>query len=221
MALVPARGGSKGVPRKNLRVIKGKPLIAHTLDAAKGSAYVDKVYLSSDDGEILEFGRSLNIETIDRDSSAATDAATAKDVVLDFIRQLAKPLIDENPYLVYLQPTSPLRTTAHIDAAFAELEAKGGSMSVSVVQLKKTPYKSFKLSEAGLLESLFEEKLSNANRQALPPTFYPNGAIYIFPLLEFIRNGGFPSNGSAPYIMSERESIDIDTEDDIAMMESL
>lgn len=129
--------------------------------------------------------------------------------------------IDQDPFLTYLQPTSPLRTAEHIDSAFDEMEAKQGSACLSVVKLKKTPYKSFSLNQNGLLQSLFDENLSNANRQSLPETYYPNGAIYIFLLSEFIRKGAFPSNGSVPFRMSEKESLDIDTEDDIAMMEKL
>lgn len=221
LALVPARGGSKGVPRKNLRVIKGKPLIAHTIQAASESAVVDRVYVSSDDDEILRISRDLGAETLKRPVAAASDTATATSVVLDFISQLPPSLVEEDPFVVYLQPTSPLRASSHIDGAFCKMDAAKGSISLSVVPLKRSPYKSFTLTETGLLQSLFDETLSNTNRQALPVTYYPNGAIYIFPLSEFLKKGGFPSNGSVPFIMSEKESIDIDTEDDIAMIEKL
>jgi CMP-N-acetylneuraminic acid synthetase len=89
------------------------------------------------------------------------------------------------------------------------------------MELKKTPYKAFILSNEGLLKSLFDEELTSSNRQTLPTAYYPNGAMYIFLLSEFIKNGNFPSNGSLPFIMTEYESIDIDTEDDFVMMEKL
>ena len=219
LAFVPARGGSKGVPRKNLRVVKGKPLVAHTLEAAKAAACVDQVFLSSDDDEILAVGRALGVETIKRNAACATDTATATEVLRDFIGRLPQATVREDPIVVYLQPTSPLRTAAHIDGAFREMEAKDVSSCVSVVLLKMTPYKSFILSQGGLLESLFDEKLTNANRQSLPAAYYPNGAIYIFALSEFTKKGGFPSNGSVPFIMTAKESIDIDSEEDIAIME--
>jgi CMP-N-acetylneuraminic acid synthetase len=221
LALIPARGGSKGVPGKNLRMVRGKALIAHTLEAASKCPLVDKVYLSSDDEKILEAGRAFGVETLKRDPAAATDSATAKDVVNDFIGRLPPELVRANPYIVYLQPTSPMRNAGHIARAFHEIDAKNGDTGLSVVALKKTPFKSFKLDREGFLESLFEERLSNANRQTLPDAYYPNGAIYIFPLSEFIKNGGFPSNGSVPFIMSEKESIDIDSEEDIEALERL
>lgn len=216
LALVPARGGSVGVPRKNLRLVRGKPLVLHTLEAARGSERVDRVYLSSDDDEILEVGRRLGVEVFKRDAAAATSSATAADVVNDFLQRLPP---EEDPFLVYLQPTSPLRTAAHIDGAFREMEAHGGATCVSVKRLQCSPFKSFTLGEDGRLRSLFEERLSNANRQALPDVYHPNGAIYIFPISEFRARGGFPSNGSVPFIMSENDSIDIDSEEDISRME--
>lgn len=221
LALVPARGGSKGIPRKNLRLVRGKPLIEHTIQAAIESKVVDRVYVSSDDDEILRISSDMGAEPLKRPDAAASDTATATSVVLDFISQLPPSLMAADPYIVYLQPTSPLRTSSHIDGAFCKMDAENVSISLSVVQLKRLPYKSFKLTEDGLLQSLFDESLSNANRQALPVTYYPNGALYIFPLSEFLVKGGFPSNGSVPFVMSENDSIDIDTEDDIAMSERL
>lgn len=219
LALVPGRGGSKGIYRKNLRIVRGKPLIEHSIQAALGSTVVDSVYVSSDDDEILKVANSMGVNTLKRPEIAASDSAPASMVVFDFISRLPPSVVREDPYLVFLQPTSPLRTSEHIDRAFCEMEAKGEASCLSVVPLKRLPYKAFTLSKEGLLQSLFDEVMTNTNRQALPVTYYPNGAIYIFPLSEFIRKGGFPSNGSLPFVMSEKESIDIDSEDDIALIE--
>ncbi|MFH2139882.1 MAG: acylneuraminate cytidylyltransferase family protein [Pseudomonadota bacterium] len=221
VALVPARSGSKGVPGKNLRVIKGKPLLKYTVQAALESEVVDTVYVSSDDVEILALSRLAGAVALRRPAAAASDTATATLVVLDFIGQLPLKLVEEDPFIVYLQPTSPLRTGAHIDRAFSNMADRKGSASLSVVPLRRSPYKSFSLTEEGMLQSLFEEALSNSNRQDLPETYYPNGALYIFQLTDFMKTGGFPSNGSVPFIMSEKESIDIDIEDDIALLEAL
>jgi CMP-N-acetylneuraminic acid synthetase len=221
LALVPARGGSKGALKKNIRLIKGKPLVAYTIEAAIESSFVDKIYVSSDDEEILKIGTALGVEALRRPDIAATDTATADDVVSHFISSLPATLVDENPYVVYLQPTSPLRTAVHIDNAFKEIEAKAGEMAISVVQLSKTPFKAFTLGKEGLLELIFGDKFANANRQDLPLAYYPNGAIYIFPMAEFIKKGRFPSNGSVPFIMPETESLDIDSEEDIALLDKL
>lgn len=220
-ALIPARGGSKGIPRKNLRIVRNNPLVCHTINAALESDVVDSVYLSSDDEEILKLGFAMGADVLKRSALAASDTATASQVVLDFIDQLPQDIVEADPFIVYLQPTSPLRTATHIDKAFAEMKSKNSLMCLSVVPLKKSPYKSFMLTNEGFLLSLFDETLSNANRQALPVTYYPNGAIYIFPISEFIKKGGFPSNGSVPFVMSEQESIDIDSEEDIVMLEKL
>jgi CMP-N-acetylneuraminic acid synthetase len=221
LALVPARGGSKGVSRKNLRLIKGKPLIEYSIQAAMGSKVVDQVYVSSDDDEILSVGSSLDAKCFKRSDVASSDISTAASVVFDFIYQLPLSLVKKDPIIIYLQPTSPLRNSSHIDEAFSKMEAGNAFCCISVVQLKRSPYKSFTISKSGLLKPLFDEYLSNANRQSLTMTYYPNGALYIFPLSEFLNKKGFPSSASIPYIMSENDSIDIDTEEDISAIERL
>ena len=221
LALIPARGGSKGVRRKNLRRVGGKPLLAHTVSAACGSALVERTFVSSEDAEILELAASLGAEPVRRPSDFATDEASAVDVVLHFIDWLPEELRRQNPCIVYLQPTSPLRTSEHIDAALRRMAELNASTLLSVTALSASPYKSFKIDGNGRLESLFDEKLSNCRRQDLPTTYIPNGAIYAFCLSDFLDRGGFPSNGSVPFVMSEQESVDIDTEEDFALVEKL
>lgn len=221
IALIPARGGSKGIFRKNLCVVRGRPLVAHSLQAAFDSTIIDQVFLSSDDDEILSVGRALGALLHRRLPEAASDTATASDVVNDFLTGLSSELVEANPYMVFLQPTSPLRTGSDIDTAFAVLESNRATMCIGVQEVTKTPFKSFTLDASGRMQSLFDEHLTNANRQDLPKVYHPNGAIYIFPLAEFIRRGGFPSNGAVPYVMSECNSIDVDSERDLIEIESL
>lgn len=220
IALIPARAGSKGIIGKNIRKILGKPLIEFTVQAAKTSKYIDEVYISSDSEEILKLGRSLDCRVLKRPDVFADDKASAIDVVKHFIEILNRfnsLYLDE--LIVYLQPTSPLRTALHIDQAIELMLSRHSSALVSVVELEKSPYKSFKIDGNGKLLSLFDEKLSNARRQDLPVCYVPNGAIYVFSKLDFIKHGGFPSNGSIPYIMSEIDSLDIDVEADILKLE--
>lgn len=221
IALIPARGGSKGVPRKNLRPLRGKPLLLHTVEAAQGSRFIDEVHVSSEDEAILDLARASGARATRRTPDAASDTATAADVVIAFTAQLPAGTLACDPVLCYLQPTSPLRTFEHIDAAFGALASSAASHGMSVVELKRTPYKSFVLDGSGRLKSLFAEELSNANRQSLPPVFHPNGAIYIFPLSQFMVRRQFPSNGGLPFIMTEEESLDIDTEADFLAAETL
>jgi CMP-N-acetylneuraminic acid synthetase len=212
VALIPARGGSKGVARKNLRKLAGKPLFHHTVDAARGSRHIGEIYLSSEDDEILASGRDAGCRTIRRPAALAQDDSTAAEVVLDFFGQAN---ISGDPFIVYLQPTSPLRTSAHIDEAVdAMMTAKADSL-VSVLELEKSPFKSFIFGEDGRLKPLFDEKFSNRNRQGLPKAYIPNGALYVFRKSLFLARGGFPSEGGLPYIMSPADSVDIDSQDDL------
>jgi CMP-N-acetylneuraminic acid synthetase len=221
IALIPARAGSKGVPGKNSRIVAGKPLIQYTMEAALETRGMDAVYVSSDDAAILALAKAAGATPLQRPIHYATDSATAMDVVDHFISSLADELRCRDPYLVYLQPTSPLRGTRHIQEAIALLDRMQRHTLVSVVELEKSPYKSFLLSSDGLLQSLFDERLSNARRQDLPRTFIPNGAIYIFRISDYHNRGGFPSNDSIPYIMSRKDSLDIDSEEDIQRLESI
>lgn len=215
IGLIPARGGSKGVPGKNMRKIAGKPLIDFSILAAQQSIHIDSVYVSSDDPAILQHAQTMGATGIVRPYEFATDTASAVGVVEHFIGTLPNTLLQEDPYIVYLQPTSPLRTARHIDDALEKMLSANAQSLMSVSETEKSPFKMFTLDAKRRLQSLFDEKLSNARRQDLPAVFAPNGAIYVFRVSEFKARGGFPSNGSVPFVMNANDSLDIDTEDDI------
>jgi len=219
IGLIPARGGSKGLPRKNMRIIASRPLCEFTVQAALESRYIDFVYLSSDDEEILSCGSAMGAQPVRRPAEFVSDTASANDVVTHFFRELPERLAAQDPYIVYLQPTSPLRTARHVDLAVEQMQAQHVHTLVSVVEMANSPYKSFSVDTQGRLQSLFDEKLSNARRQDLPKIYMPNGAIYIFRMSDFLQREGFPSNGSIPFVMSEADSIDIDTEEDVRYLE--
>lgn len=221
LALVPARGGSTGIVRKNLTLLGGRPLVEHTLRAALSSHGVDATYLSSNDPAILAVGVTIGALAVERPAEWATNDAAAADVVRHFVGWLPAALRDQDPYIAYLQPTSPMRTAQHIDSALSLLGETSAHSLVSVLRLQKSPFKSFTVDEDGRLLSLFDERMSNMRRQDLPETFTPNGAIYLFSVDEFVRRGGFPSNGSIPYFMSADESIDIDDAHDLDRAERL
>lgn len=202
-----------------MRRIAGNPLIDFTILAALHSNHIDQVYVSSDDLAILRHAQEMGVTGILRPDELATDTASAIGVVEHFIDTLPKKLLQEDPFIVYLQPTSPLRTARHIDDAFDRLLSLNMNSLMSVSKTEKSPFKMFTLNSKGCLQSLFDEKLSNARRQDLPDVFVPNGAIYVFRVSEFKARGGFPSNGCTPYIMSAIDSLDIDTEDDISHLE--
>ncbi|MEY4618348.1 MAG: hypothetical protein RL101_534 [Actinomycetota bacterium] len=214
-AIIPARGGSKGLPGKNLMKLAGKSLLERAIDSAKDCLFVDITVVSSDDAEILAEAHRLDVVNHRRDDSAATDESTAAGVILDFFNNAeieVDPSID--PWIVYLQPTSPMRNSEMVEQVF-DLIAKNPSAKsvVSVTRPSKSPYWSMTI-DGGKLKPLFPEAYS-ANRQSLAETYLPNGAIYCFKLSEFKRIGNkFPFEGALPYVMSEEDSIDIDTQAD-------
>ena len=219
IALIPARGGSKGIPRKNLTILSGKPLIAHTISAAQNATLVDQIWVSSDDEEILNISKGLGVEALNRPSELADDYSSASEVVHHFICSLPEVVQKQDTVILYLQPTSPLRNEIHIDSALKALEMSKVSGVMSVVKAEKPPQKSFRLDESGRLISLFDERQSNVRRQDLPQCYYPNGAIYGFRVSEFLARDGFPSNGSIPFVMSCADSIDIDNITDLIYAE--
>jgi len=221
VALIPARGGSKGLKRKNLHPLAGVPLIDYTVKSSLLSMGVDETYVSSDDTEIIKHCQKIGAKTVVRPSLYATDKSSSVDVVQHFISTLEGLEASGNTIIVYLQPTSPLRTEKHIDQALNLLKSKNKTELVSVSEMHKSPYKSFKINEYGYLDSLFDESLSNARRQDLPTVYIPNGAIYIFSIEKFVNHDGFPSNGSIPYVMGEDDSVDVDTIDDIKNAERI
>lgn len=221
--LIPARSGSKGIKNKNMIEVNGKPLVDYSIDASKASHYVDETFLSSNSKEILDHGLLRNISIVKRPDKYASDEANATDVVLHFNDYLVKQKIiaeDEDYYLSYLQPTSPLRNSKILDESFKLLADSSEDSLISLVENEHTPFKSFFLNDDGLAESLFEESLSNQNRQKLRKTYRTNGAIYTFLMSKFLKNGGFPSNFSKPFIMNKTESLDIDSYEDLDVLKS-
>jgi len=218
-ALIPARGGSKGVHGKNMRVINGKTLISYTIDASQKSKYIDDIWVSSDDSKILEYSESSGINTLKRPDKYSDDKATANQVIAHFLSQNNN--IGSNDYIIYLQPTSPLRTNKDIDHAIDLISRKDCDSVISVMVMDKSPYKTFILDNDGKLRSLFDEVKTNSSRQDLPITYIPNGAIYLFEVSDFIENDAIPSNGSDPYFMDKINSIDVDSEADISIVEDV
>ena len=221
LALIPARGGSKGLHKKNMRKVNDIPLVGYSLKAALNSKYINEVYLTSDDERILLYGEELGAIPVSRPVEFSTDIASANDVVEHFLETLPESLLKQDPYIIYLQPTSPLRTSKHIDDALGEMLKHDSNKLISVVEMTKSPFKSFVLDKQGCLQSLFDESKTNQRRQDLPSVYAANGAIYVFCLSDFYEKNTFPSNGSHPYIMNEIDSLDVDTKDDLEIFSQI
>ena len=178
-------------------------------------------YITSDDSVALSYGMEMGVNPVVRPWAVSDDTASANDVVKHFITTLPTSLLKHDPYIVYLQPTSPLRTAKHIDDAMSEMKAKGFTALISVVEMTKSPFKSFIFDNDGCLQALFGEAMTNKRRQDLPSVYVANGAIYIFRVSNFNERAAFPSNGALPYVMTDRDSLDIDTKEDFALLERL
>tara|TARA_B100001540_G_scaffold316061_1_gene344917 strand:+ start:1085 stop:1774 length:690 start_codon:yes stop_codon:yes gene_type:complete len=219
VALIPARAGSKGIKNKNIIKVNNIPLIEYTIKAAEKAKSVDEIFISTNCNRISKL-YSNRVNIIKRPEKFSTDSSSSASVVNHFFRY-TEDKFKKNLRIIFLQPTSPLRSSKHIDDCLNEMLKNGFRSAVSVTKNNFSPYKSFNLSSKNSLKSLFKETHTNKRRQDLQKTFRSNGAIYIFDKKNFKKNSGFPSNGGFGYIMKEDESIDIDSILDIKKVEEL
>jgi len=218
LALIPARGGSKGVPRKNIREIGGKPLIAWSIEAAKASRYIDRVVLSSDDQAIIDVAKAWGCDVpFVRPPELATDKADSMQVV----RHAIATLPEHYNYLVLLQPTSPMRNAEDIDAAIERCAQRGVVACVSVCEPDKSPYWMIKVDRDGFAQPLFPaEQIPDRRQDALPVAAF-NGAVYVARTEHLAGGGAFYADRTVAYSMPKERSFDIDTELDIKIVNFL
>ncbi len=211
LAIIPARGGSKGIPRKNIRYIGGKPLIAWTIEEAKKSRYIDRLILSSDDDEIIEVTKAWGCEVpFKRPIELAQDETPGIASVLHALQLLPK-----YDYAILLQPTSPLRTVDDIDACLEKCLAFNANACVSVTEVTENPYWMYTISPDGIMHQLIETNYSFTRRQDLPKVYKLNGAVYVADSEWLLQSKSFLSNDTLAYVMPWERSLDIDTELDI------
>ena len=214
--LIPARGGSKGIPRKNLVDFGGRPLIASTLEAGLRSDFLDSVDVSTDDDEIFETVLEHGLKhSRRRPAELAQDDSTAVDVVLDFFKWKADGIADDD-FLVYLQPTSPLRNSSHIDDAIEHLKSTQALSLVSVHQVSESPYESI-VGSSEDWDFVRTPPEGAHNRQDYKEKFYfINGAIYIVQVGEFKKYQKFINRDStAIWEMPAKYGVDIDSPQDL------
>ena len=217
--IIPARGGSKGIPRKNIKPLNGKPVIAYSIEASLGCDSITGTYVSTEDDEIAEISERYGASIIERPQELAEDESSSIDVMLHALDCLedAGRLPDA---FVLLQPTSPLRTSEDIENAIGLFDINGCDSLVSVSMLNHQALLNFSLKGDYLVQNT-DESYFNKRRQDMPTYYCLNGAIYIT-TPEFIRkNKSFYGNRTIPYIMPEERSADLDTPFDFKFIEFL
>lgn len=221
LAIVPARGGSKGIEGKNLRILNGKPLVEHTILRAIESEHIDNIVLSSDDEEILSLGKIFPITIIKRSPELAEDQTPMKEVVLDVLRRFEEEGKKFSSF-VLLQPTSPLRTSDDIDRTIESLYSSSGHSCVSICLFEPHPFLAVSIDENNRLSTYIKGSEKYDRRQDYPDLYRINGAVYAVYSDRFIENPIFILDGKTNYYkMPISRSVDIDEETDISYAEFL
>ena len=214
--LIPARGGSKGIPRKNIKLIAGKPLIAWTIEAALRSSLLSAVVVSTDDPEIADMARRAGAQVpFMRPAELAQDQTPGLDPVLHALDQL--PQFDS---VLLLQPTSPLRTTEDIDACLCLAMRHHATSVVSVSEPDTHPYWTYRLSGGQTLDRLIDAPRVT-RRQDLPEVVALNGALYFAEASWLRSSGSFIGTETLAYVMARERSVDLDTPLDWKLAELL
>lgn len=221
LAIIPARGGSKGLPRKNVKLLLGKPLIAWTIGQALRSRYLDKVIVSTEDKNIARISLEHGAEVpFIRPRTLATDTAKMIDVILHSLYCLGKKgsVFD---LLVLLQPTSPLRTSLDIDTAIELFFLKKAKAIISVCETEHHPFWTNELTRGGCMKNFLKTRIMDKNRQSLPAFYRLNGAIFLAYCDYIKENKNFFGERTYAYVMSRERSVDIDTGFDLKFAEYL
>lgn len=220
LAIIPARGGSKGIPGKNILPIAGKPLLAWTIKAALESKLIDRTIVSSDDEGILRIASKFGAEPVKRPKSMAGDKSPFNLLIFHALGYLKKKEKYVPDVLVYLQPTSPLRNSKDIDQALSSLKGKATGV-LSVYEIDNKFLKSFIINKDGFIQGVSNNNFPFMNRQDLPKIFMSNGAIYVVKRGFFLKTGRLFSNKTVPFVMDDEKSLDIDSVEDLKKAEKI
>jgi len=221
LAIIPARGGSKGVPRKNVRELNGKPLIGYTIEAAKKSNRISRVVVTTEDIEIATVSREYKAEVpYLRPDELSQDNSPTMECVLHMLNYLEKTEGYVSDYVLLLQCTSPLRNHSHIDEAIDKLLNSDYDSIVSVCEAEVNPYWA-NVFEGDKLKYFIEEGRKITRRQELPNVYRMNGAIYLIKTEVLKKQKTFEPEEVMGYIMDSYSSVDIDTEMDFKIAEAI
>jgi len=206
LAIIPARGGSKRLPRKNVMPLSGKPLIAWTIEAAIQAEIANKIVVTTDDDEILSVATRYNISPLKRANELATDTTSTIDVLLNVIH-LEESAGGNFDTIILLQPTSPLRDSTDLIAAYQKFQQGSGQSVVSVCEIEHPLEWCGMVTDEGLLYGF--DIFSNKRSQDFTKRYRLNGAIYIAKT-ETVKRGSLFTKETLAFIMSKDKSVDID-----------
>jgi len=220
VAIIPARGGSKGIPKKNIVKLVGRPLLEYTIKEAKRSKFIDKIILSTDNQKIANVAKACGAEVpFLRPKKISTDFSPT----IETVKHAIKFLITNQAYvpdiILLLQPTSPLRTAKLMDRSIRILKSSNASSVIAVSKIKKHPYTSFWL-KSGFLKPFKRDFKKFSLRQKNPDLYFPTGAIYTFWYNTIKKYNTIYGPKMKPLIVNEDElNIDIDTNYDLFIAE--
>jgi len=213
ISLIPAKKRSSRLKNKNLMKYRGSSLVNLAIKSSKNTKEINETYISSDSQKILNISKKLGAITINRSASLCKKDTRADEVIYDFIKKI-KDKYSKNTILIYLQPTSPKRKAKHIRKAIKYFLKNNKKTLISVAELK----------EKKIIKSYFyfnkklqpiKEEYIHSNDQYIPKIFYQNGAIYIFTIKSFLKNKCIPKKNILPFVMSEKDSLDINILSDL------
>ena len=213
LAVIPARGGSKRLPRKNLAPFFGQPIIAHTIRAALDSKCFDRVVVSTEDSEIAEVARRHGADVDNRPAALADDRATVVDVCIELLMREAK--VGKNyAVLCALYATAPLRGPDDIKATLALIEPGRCDFALAVTEYDLPPYRALRRAPNGTLQPMWPD-LAFAKSQDLPPLYVNNASTYAVSVTAFLKHRSFTGPCARGHVMSRGQTTDIDVAEDL------
>jgi len=213
LAIITARGGSKGVPRKNIQDLAGKPLIAWTIEAAHKSRFIDRTILSSEDQEIMDIAHQWDCEVpFVRPMELAQDDTPGMEPVLHALENAGK-----YDYVILLQPTSPLRTSEDIDQCLSLCLSNKAPACVSVTMPRHSPYLMYSMDQRLAMTPIMPVEQTGLRRQSMPTVVALNGAVYVAEYDWLMQQKTFVTASTIAYVMPDERSVDIDSEFDLQL----
>ena len=219
LAIIPARGGSKGIPRKNIKKMAGNPLIYYTINEAKKAKYLTRIVVSTEDKKIAKISKKYGVDIIHRPKKLANDKTPSELVCQHVIKYLKNKEDFETDVVVVLQPTSPLRKAKDINSAIKKFLKSDCSSVVSITKAQHSPYWMYKIGKSKMKKILTDKKITR--RQDSPIIYQLNGAIYVTKKETIMKENTLIGKNMFGYIMPYERSIDIDSQIDFDVAELL